>query len=396
MNSVSKMTLLLSDRERMHLNRLALSTASAAVMTIQEACTVIGIECHNEIRCKSVVDSTECLRELGGKNAAKILAFCRMAQISEDLIVYDLGPTTKSLQMAALLRRFLTHEINHAPAHEQMLLVPEHAHTLFACTVCKKGMTAHVKDVFKRHRRPFNEVGVSSSMLCIDSDTREHCILCARRTTAAVRSAIAFEDDMFTHGIESACVERKRLDSILGNSDCDKRRTMFSSLARDSKSTLEQRICSVQCGEEPMLKVPILGKAVRLWNEWYALCAFCGCVVCFDNASRASNEICCMRCDSDLILADTSTISKKDNTKESPAICRYCNKEDPFKTGTRWKKVRAPLDTSGENMRLPPPLRTVYFCPQHYKPWIPACLKVMQTRVVLSHIVYGAKPYYVE
>ena len=67
---------------------------------------------------------------------------------------------------------------------------------------------------------------------------------------------------------------------------------------------------------------------------------------------------------------------------------------DPRRSGARWKLVKSPLDNSGQNARLPPPLRFVHFCPQHYRTWIPTCIKTMQTRVILSHIVYGAKPCY--
>ena len=56
--------------------------------------------------------------------------------------------------------------------------------------------------------------------------------------------------------------------------------------------------------------------------------------------------------------------------------------------------MRAPLDMTGKNAELPPPLRTVYFCPQHFRPWIPSCLKTMPMRIILSHIAYNAKPFY--
>eukprot|EP00966_Prymnesium_polylepis_P016183 373589-Prymnesium_polylepis.1 len=67
-----------------------------------------------------------------------------------------------------------------------------------------------------------------------------------------------------------------------------------------------------------------------------------------------------------------------------------------MRTGVRWKMVRAPMDATGLNANLPPPLRTVHFCPKHFRPWIPACLKTMPMRIILSHIVYGAKPCFGE
>ena len=67
---------------------------------------------------------------------------------------------------------------------------------------------------------------------------------------------------------------------------------------------------------------------------------------------------------------------------------------DPQRTGTKWRCCRAPHDTSGANASLPPPLRQIYFCPLHFRNWMPACLKTMPTRIILSHVVFGAKPCY--
>ena len=50
------------------------------------------------------------------------------------------------------------------------------------------------------------------------------------------------------------------------------------------------------------------------------------------------------------------------------------------------------MDTSGANANLPPPLRTVFFCPQHFRSWIPSAARVLPTRVILSHIVFNARP----
>ena len=74
-------------------------------------------------------------------------------------------------------------------------------------------------------------------------------------------------------------------------------------------------------------------------------------------------------------------------------VC-VCSQVDPRRSGARWKLVKSPLDQSGQNARLPPPLRFVHFCPSHFRTWIPMCMKTMPTRVILSHIVYGAKPCY--
>ncbi len=73
---------------------------------------------------------------------------------------------------------------------------------------------------------------------------------------------------------------------------------------------------------------------------------------------------------------------------------RACSQVDPRRTGAKWRCCRAPHDTSGVNASLPPPLRQIYFCPMHFRNWIPVCLKTMPTRVILSHVVFGARPFY--
>tara|TARA_Y100000748_G_scaffold261759_1_gene229957 strand:+ start:77 stop:490 length:414 start_codon:yes stop_codon:yes gene_type:complete len=76
------------------------------------------------------------------------------------------------------------------------------------------------------------------------------------------------------------------------------------------------------------------------------------------------------------------------------ACCRYCQKTTHSLSTSRWKVVRSPLDTSGRNSQLPPPLRWVAFCSLHYKAWMPAAFRVLQTRVILSHVSLSAKPVF--
>jgi hypothetical protein len=76
------------------------------------------------------------------------------------------------------------------------------------------------------------------------------------------------------------------------------------------------------------------------------------------------------------------------------AVCRYCTAEDTARSASRWKVVKAPLDTAGENSSLPPPLRTVVYCPQHWRSWLVHAHRVLPTRVILSHIAHNAKPIF--
>ena len=39
-------------------------------------------------------------------------------------------------------------------------------------------------------------------------------------------------------------------------------------------------------------------------------------------------------------------------------------------------------------------LRSVHYCPAHWRTWLPAAHRVLQTRVILSHIAHNAKPIF--
>lgn len=104
---------------------------------------------------------------------------------------------------------------------------------------------------------------------------------------------------------------------------------------------------------------------------------------------------------------------------------RSCAVENPASTGAKWKEVKAPLDIAGPNATLPSPLRRVralshsltlfprscilpttiratascsctqvWYCPAHYKHWIPMAHRALETRVVLTHIAHNAKPVF--
>ena len=156
------------------------------------------------------------------------------------------------------------------------------------------------------------------------------------------------------------------------------------------KNALEQRAAALACGEQPMLRVPIIGRAIRIWNEWYALCSLCGTMLRVMPHNRFGVEICCLKCDAQMLGHAAPTVSTKQR-----ASCRYCGKIDEDRQSSRWKVIKAPLDVAGENKQTPPPLRTVTYCPQHWRSWISGAHRVLHTRVILSHIAHNAKPVFV-
>ena len=403
LNAATRLTLLLSDKESMQLQRAALRHPAAGILTLEEAGALLRIGGVRGSSCnggsKGCSDAVAAVGGAGAKNAARLLSFCRSAWLSDQLLIYDLGPRTKSAQVRALRKRLLLPPAASATSastgdDEALADVPEHARNLCACVECRRIVNAVATDGGTNWSHSFTELGTSVCMAHVDAETGSVELRCAKRSSASLRTAVAFEDHMRTRAVECEACDADALHAMIADHGVGGETGASARVRRDSKSALEQRRASVTCGEEHVLSIPILGRAVRLWNEWYALCAFCGCFVRFCPANRAGSEICCMRCDYRMLHRTEAQPGTARDAAAAVPQCRLCAKSDPKRSGAPWRMVRAPHDTSGRNARLPPPLRTVFFCPQHFRGWIPQAMKVEPTRVILSHIVSGARPMF--
>lgn len=394
MNAATQLTLLLDDEERMRLHRTAMQTAGAGIFSVEEAAEVLGMHVppKTDFKTKNALQVTTALRSLGARDGARMLCFLRMASICEDIRIYDLGEKTADLQAGALRRRLLIGEL-HGPvpdgqkASDFLHLLPDHATKLAVCVECRRVANATSSDYGTS--QTFNEIGTTSSMIMEHAERGSSALRCSKRCSASMKSASAFECKMGTVCIECEPVDETAIESLFGSERAEVDSGTAARARRDSKNSLAQRVQSTHCGTEDMLMIPIVGKAVRLWGSWYALCAYCGCFVKFSPHNRHAADICCLRCDHRLLSRGCTAARDRE---ANAAQCRFCAKRDPQRSGLRWRLVRAPLDTSGANAALPPPLRTVFFCPQHFRNWIPSAMKTLPTRVILSHIVFNARP----
>jgi hypothetical protein len=400
LNSVTNLTLLLSDKELMNVQRLALKCVSSGIVNLEEVALFLNIPNVKGSSCnggsKSVIDSIRTLANAGSKQSARILHFCRVAKISEQLLIYDLGPKIEAMQRNALLKRVIVNECCgnvDGTSDELLKYIPDHAKCLCACIECKRVTNAVSSDGGAKWNTPFNELGTKVSQIEMDSETGITYLKCARRSSASTKNAISKEESITDNIVQDLKIKSDVIFDMLCTNKATTNNGRFACLRRDAKKSLEQRSLLVSCGHDKMLTVPIVGKAVRFWEEWYSLCVFCGCITRFYPYNRFKAYICCMRCDFKMLNRTTTDTSVQNKNKHQTApICRFCGKSDPMKSGVRWKEVKSPLDKSGLNAHVPPPLRMVHFCPKHYRSWIPGCMQTMQTRVILSHIVYGAKP----
>jgi hypothetical protein len=429
LNAATKLTLQLTERQQLQAQRLALSHRSAGLLTIEEAAGILGIEgvkgTSSNGGAKNAQDALVSISAAGAEAAARLLAFARAAWVSEEILVVELGGDTKHRQLRALYKRLGRTDYDRGAAGGGSDL-PVHATHLHACVECHRIANAFAMDGSKQSAS-FNELGTSSSMLCTvctgEEEGTTH-IRCAKRSSAALRTALAFEEVMKEKQVEYEPANAAAVTSLLSGSGAanggkdDAANGVAARVRRDAKNALEQQATALACGERPMVRISMVGRAVRLWNDWFALCSFCGAMLRVLPQNRYGAEICCLKCDAQMLgLAAPAPPERKVVT------CRYCNLADPERRASRWKTLKAPLDMSGDNAMLPvratsytpslttsiadilcsfpfsrsvpkPPMRTVAYCTKHFRSWLVGAHRVLPTRIILSHIAHNAKPIY--
>lgn len=400
MNAATKLVLSLPLKDQLAVQRLALSTPTAGLLTMQEAAQLLGLPSVSGTSSNGGVrNSQEAVARMsaaGADGVAKLMAFARVAWIAEEMVVVELGPVTRGKQLRAIRMRF------GLPDDTQEQALPRHATHIHACTECRRVSTACSMDT-SRVQPAFNEIGTSSSMLCTvcspgDPARGTSHIRCAKRSSSALKGALAFEEQSMQRLVENDAPRLTTLCTMLlstgESTSCtgDEPGGVLRRVRQDAKIAAEQRNTAIYCGERPALSFSLVGRVVRLWNEWYALCALCGAMMRLHPHNRYGGEICCLNCDAEMLGV---RVTDNMNGEELNRVrCRYCGKQDSDRNSSRWKMIKAPLDTAGPNRTLPAPLRVVHYCPSHTRTWLSAAHRIMQTRVILSHIAHNAKPIF--
>lgn len=183
-------------------------------------------------------------------------------------------------------------------------------------------------------------------MLRIDGAVCDGHMRCAKRLSAALRTAVALEESVNTAEVEMRDVREDatlpmdlRPGSVMaalygdGTTTTDARRdgreaaSEVAKLRRDIKNCYEQHPKAVACGDVPLVRLPVLGRAVRLFDEWHALCSFCGCLARIHPASRFRADPCCMRCDFAMLHGkEAARAMQALLPKPPPPSCRYCGR----------------------------------------------------------------------
>ena len=406
--------------DALRLQRLALRTPSASLLTLNEALALLGYDPSKLPKTadpKDVLGITRGIAQaLGERCLADVLLFARAAWIASKLVVIRLGTDKANAQCRAVLRRM---KRDLPPGGADLVAtcestLPDHCRSLMVCCECARVTNAHVVSGMCDEKKitPFNELGLSQSMVEYGSMFVERkgadtgaSLICAKRTSAALRACQTFQEKLERTDVEGGVavdaetvrsVRRLLCGEVVASSSSSSSDDVGTSkLRRDAKVCMEQRRCSTSCGTFPMLKIPMLGRAVRILGHTYVLCEVCATCVRLTGVHRLGSKLCCLRCDAEMMQAgqpSSSAPSKRRKLASTAAICRYCGNVDPCKSGQRWKEVKSPLDTAGENATLPIPLRKCFYCPVHYRNWMVQAHRVLQTKVILAHISINARP----
>lgn len=423
---------------------VVMSTSSASLLTVRDACGLLSIACTSTQGGaasastsvnRSIQEAEAAILSLSATDAATLIVFARMSSMRSQMLAYDLGAETHRMQFEAVCKRLLA---NSSTTPERNLkdrsgFLPDHATYLFVCSECKRVVNACQE--FQGKNVAFNEVGLSASMLEITGSVRCGHMRCAKRSSAALRTAVSLEaaasalevekialksDPLLPPDlrpasiVETMCDTKKRRkrpavvqvhhddeeggeggeDGEDGESETRDSSSEVAKFRRDVKNSFEQHARAVSCGEVPLVKIPILGRVVRIFGDWVGICSFCGCLAKILPTSRFRGEICCMRCDFSMLVGKDDA-EKMDSAlpKEPPPACRFCGKVQPIVcTGAKWRRVEAPLDAIGKNAGVPPPLRSCFYCPTHFRAWMPTAHRSMSTSEIFSHLVQKARP----
>ena len=414
---------------------LAMSTNTSSLLTVTQACALLGIETRANatpsspvagledvgvgvgLPCttssRSIQEAEMVFMSLNAVDAATLIVFTRICSLRSQMLSYDLGDSTRRLQAESICKRLLVipHPGDTAEKTTRDRL-PDHATYLFACSECKRVVNACQE--FQGKDTPFNEIGLSASMLAITGEICDGHMRCAKRSSAALRTAVSLEaaaesleietyeiktnprlpPDLRPSSIVNAMCETKSKKSSLTDQSEHDSSSEVAKFRRDVKNSFEQHARAVSCGDVPLVRIPILGRIVRIFGDWLGICSFCGCLSKILPTSRFRGDICCMRCDFGMLVGKKSAAEMDAALpKPPPPSCRFCGKVQPENcSGAKWRKVDAPVDTGGKNATVPPPLRVCYYCPSHYRAWLPSAHRTMGTNEIFAHLVAKARP----
>ena len=241
-----------------------------------------------------------------GRRSRRRLRLCAHERPCDRRYSLTTWARARQLQLAALAKRLRLFVDPFEAPETIAAMLPTHATHVFCCTECRRIVNA-VQDGSGKDLS-FNEIGLSASMLRIDGDEfGEAHMRCAKRSSAALRTAVALEEAARTLEIETLPtpaptdplprdLRPATIAELPTRQGCG-HTSDIAKMRRDIKSCIDQSPRATACGDVPLVRIPILGRAIRLFGDFYVLCTLCGCLAKTNPDARFGGEPCCMRCD---------------------------------------------------------------------------------------------------
>lgn len=399
----------IDENEALRVQRIALRKPTSATSTVSQSGELLGLSEDDQNKlddAKTFEEAINAICSLSPQAGASLLLFGKITYMKNQFLSFYLGPETSKRQLDALIRRF---EID--PNCENPVdILPDHAFHLYMCLECKRIPNACVDD--KSKMVSHNEVGLAQTMLRVGGVGDEPEVRCARRSSAALRTAVMKEGEAVKNRIELIKVNDESIEAAMAsNGDV----AHAARLRRDIRTCSEQHQCALGCGDRPLIKISLIGRVVRVNGRFYSLCSLCGSILQVSQMKRFAGDLCCCRCDTAMVGIDKPAASQAtrvavevDNTTTRPPPyvfdqivtneklrCRFCNRSPPTSaTASKFKIFRTPRDGGGRNAVIPPPLRTIALCSSHYRPWIQNALNTMSMQCIFAHISAKAVPVF--
>lgn len=441
----------LDDASVEHARRCAMHCKTAPMMSCEEVATAMRLHIGSSPSSKPISNVND-LMNLAPRILAMLIEFAMTAHLLNEVLVYRLDSQAERMQKTALMQGYNLIDckrlLRYATGPRDVDLVgevdeaierlPRQVTHLCMCLECgrvanatpvrndkillqDKTMASGRNNLVKRSRveAPFNEEGIKMVM----SDTKDEQFYCSKRSSASLRTALVNENDARKSKID---VKISNMSSDVDSSGVTIEVSSIARMRRECRRAMEQKSCALACGSKPMFEVPIVGRAVRIFGTWYALCSFCGCVVVADPGSKLGATISCLQCQTNkecttsVRLKDAVFAAKVNRTSRSKkkrretvqhgitlvqkltmktlasssSVCRYCS--CALKSIKKGRSVNArlhsPLDMKGANAGLPSELKYTQWCTKHRPSWLEDALKVMRTNCILAYIAHNARP----
>lgn len=314
---------LLPKERQFFVQRVALTDDLSVYYTAQEVADQLGHDVQ-------ISKNTNFL-SLPSTVAAELILYARVTAIKKTIVSWNIGRASRALQVRALAKRTATEIVQGDDTDSVAARLPRSSTHIYICVHCKRvcNSVSPVSISDKVH----NEVGINVTMLYQVSGDSAGTLRCARKRPVQAPER------------EGA---REKPDSRRCNQ-----------LRRDQRTCFNQTETHISCGCEDLCEVNILGRVIKVFEQHFVICCFCGALMLLTSHGRFADQPCCLHCDAKLIRRD-ATPHTEEEAKDVHRHCRFCGKREthPAKC-SQWKSFYAPQDNLGENEHVPPPLRRV-------------------------------------